>query len=534
MQQFIDKYGDQISGVLSGFDRLVFRGSLLRLNYGRWNPALKAVVAGGMEEYLWRNKILFKHYADHVHSVSERLKAASLEPFRQRGLSVISLRLARTDKDAFAREEARKKGITSGLVCAISSVETNWSFEHRGTNMIRRERASGALYHYMIHPEAGWAYARIQTWFPFQIQIGINGREWLARQMDREGLKYRQQGNCFTWIEDYKRAQHLLDQQLKTNWAELLQSFAGLLNPVHDRIFERYPASYYWTCHQSEWATDLVFRDAHFLKRLMSILVSHGMLSFSSVDVLRYFGKRVNQSGTIPANCHRTLQTNLKQYQEGERVKYSLDGNTAKFYDKAYSEVGSVLRAAETTINRVEPFKEYRTTKADPDGHVQWRPLRKGIAGLYRRAQISQSSNARLMDALASADDSRRVEELTRSVHQPTKWKDRRVRALRPWGDDKELLTAINDGDFFVNGFRNRDLQAVLYSRPADDPTGRRRCSAAISRKLRMLRAHGVIQKVPHSHRYHVTAAGRAIIVAVLTTARISVNQLNRLESKAA
>jgi len=87
----------------------------------------------------------------------------------------------------------------------------------------------------------GWMHARIQTWFPFNIQIGINGREWLARQMDQAGLQYRQQGNCFVWIEDYAEAQKLLDQQLKTPWAELLDGFARQLNPVHESLFERYP-----------------------------------------------------------------------------------------------------------------------------------------------------------------------------------------------------------------------------------------------------------------------------------------------------
>lgn len=52
MQQFIEKYHDQIRGVLSGFDRLLLRGSLRRLNYGKWDPILQAVVARGMEEYL--------------------------------------------------------------------------------------------------------------------------------------------------------------------------------------------------------------------------------------------------------------------------------------------------------------------------------------------------------------------------------------------------------------------------------------------------------------------------------------------------
>jgi len=38
-------------------------------------------------------------------------------------------------------------------------------------------------------------HARIQTWFPFHVQVGINGREWLTRQMQRAGLGYRQGGN---------------------------------------------------------------------------------------------------------------------------------------------------------------------------------------------------------------------------------------------------------------------------------------------------------------------------------------------------
>jgi|SRR5271157_6395198 len=66
MEQFIAKYRDQIQGVLSGFDRLIFRGSLRRLNYGHWDRNLEAQVAEGMEQYLWTNKILFKDYARQV------------------------------------------------------------------------------------------------------------------------------------------------------------------------------------------------------------------------------------------------------------------------------------------------------------------------------------------------------------------------------------------------------------------------------------------------------------------------------------
>ena len=533
MQEFINKYRDRINGVLSGFDRLVFRGSLRRLNYGYWSQKFGSVVAQGMEQYLWQNQVLFKDYLDHVKRVSRQVKQESARALEQQGMPEVYLRDPSADKEAIARGIAEEREVKKGLVCALSTVEPSPSFEHRGTHMVRRIKPCGVRYHYQIHPEVGWMYARLQTWFPFNIQVGVNGREWLARQMDKEGLRYRQQGNCFVWIEDYPRAQQLLGEQLQTNWADLLGSLAEQLNPLHGKLFEHYPASYYWTVYQSEWATDIVFREADFLKRLMPLLVRHGLLSYSSADVMRYFGRKVNQSGAIPANFSGTLESDLKRRQEGERVKYRMNGNSAKFYDKAYSEFGSVLRGAETTLNAVADFRVYRPKEGGPEEDLQWRTMRKGIADLHRRAEVSQKANDRLLAALATVDDSRSVEEVTADIQKHTHWGGRRVRGLRPWADDKPLLAAINHGEFLINGFRNRDLQSLLYNAPADSARERRRRSAAISRKLRLLRAHGIIQKVPRTHRYHITDAGRSILIAVLTTARTSVNQLNQMQEAA-
>src|SRR6266478_1431013 len=140
MQQFIEKYRDQSTGVLSGCDRLVFRGTLRRLNYGCGSPELGAVVTRGMEEDLWQNQIRFKDYAEPVKRVSQRLKQESLKPFRQRGLPVIFLRSPQLDQEPLARKVAAENDIGSGLVCALSSLEPSPPFEHRGTHSIRRER----------------------------------------------------------------------------------------------------------------------------------------------------------------------------------------------------------------------------------------------------------------------------------------------------------------------------------------------------------------------------------------------------------
>ena len=159
--------------------------------------------------------------------------------------------------------------------------------------------------------------------------------------------------------------------------------------------------------------------------------------------------------------------------------------------------------------------------------------MRKGIADLHRRTEVSQKANERLLNALASVDDSRTVEELTAKIQKRTTLGGRNVRGLRPWSDDKELLAAINHGEFTINGMRNRNLQELLYDTPSQEPAERRRRSSAISRKLRMLRAHGIIQKVPRTHRYQVTEIGRVILLAILATAQTSLKQLNQLPKAA-
>jgi hypothetical protein len=190
---------------------------------------------------------------------------------------------------------------------------------------------------------------------------------------------------------------------------------------------------------------------------------------------------------------------------------------------------GSVLRAAETTLNTVSDFRVYRPKEGGPEEDLQWRPMRKGIADWARRAEISQKTNDRLIDALALVDDARSVQELTEHIQKATVWSGRRVRALRPWGDDRELLAAIHQGEFLIHGFRNRDLQRLLYGDQASSPAERQRRSGSVSRKLRLLRAHGLIRKVPRTHRYHVTDSARVILLAVLTTAQTSLHGINQM-----
>lgn len=519
MQKFIAKYESQISGVLSGFDRLVFRGSLRKISYVR-----------GMQGYLWAQQVLLKDFAEHVQQITERVKRAALQCMEACGRPVQYLYSSGVNKEEIARRWAEKDRITQGPVCALTCVEPCLAFDvyrnrqTRQLDLVQRTRKCLFVYQYWQHPMLGWMNARIQTWFPFAIQICINGREWLGRQLDAAGLAYQRQDNCFPWMADYPRAQQLMDQQLHSDWPALLNQIARQLNPVHEEIFAAFPLPYYWSTYQSEWASDIVFRRREDLERLYPLWIRHALTSFGSPEVMRFLGKKLNRDGQISGRVAAEIVSDCRRRQEGVRIKHRYNRNSVKLYDKAYTPWGSILRA-EMTMDNPEDFQVYRRLEGHPKGALAWQRMRKGIADLHRRAQVSQKVNDRYLDALAQTDDASTLDQLLGRLHSPLLHHGKRVRAMRPFApDDRSLLGAISQGQFTINGFRNRDLQALLYTTATASLPESRRRSAAISRQLRLLRAHHLIRKVPHSYRYQLTPLGRQIATIVLAAGNATIH----------
>ena len=120
------------------------------------------------------------------------------------------------------------------------------------------------------------------------------------------------------------------------------------------------------------------------------------------------------------------------------------------------------------------------------------------------------------------------MEPLTARLCQPGRWKKQRVRGLNPLSaDDKALLETVSRGEFLLNGLRNRDVRQRLFG-ASDDLATRRRQLAAVSRKLRLLRANGLIRNVPRSHRYLLSGKGRHCITALLAAQAADTAKLNR------
>jgi hypothetical protein len=502
MLSFIQRHQDKIKGVLSGFDRLRFRGTLRAIAHP-W----------GLKHFLMATGIYLKDFKDYVLSVSRQVLQATNRLAEEAERPLVYLPASTTSKEDEARAIAVRDGITQGLVAIFSTVELCWSFEvvmnpaSRFLELRAGKRKCLHYYHYYLDPDFGLVHARVQTWLPFTLHVCLNGRERLARQMDQAGLHYDQRDNCFADVSDFAKAQALLDEQKRFAWSAWLERWARRAQPAHADIFGDKPLSYYWSINESEWATDLAFRTPAALARLYPRLVRHGIETLSSHDVLRYLGRKQ------PQHCPTAdVVTEYRVRPEGTCVKHHLNHNVIKMYDKHQA----VLRV-ETVINNPEDFKVYRRAEGDPQGPKAWRKMRKGVADLPRRAAVSQAANERYLEGLAAVEEKTPVGALAAPLCQPAKWQGRRARALNPLAEaDARLLTAVSRGEFAINGFRNRDLRPLLFGdRPLDAAQAKRQ-SAAVTRHLRLLRAHHLIKKVAHTHRYVLSDQGRKIIPALL------------------
>jgi hypothetical protein len=507
MKTFVSRFGASIYGVLNGFDRIRFRGT----------QRLLASVQG-LSRFLAFQGVLLKDFKSYVTGVTEQIRQQVETDAVAAGRTIIYVNDSQASKEELAAAEAKRAGVQCGVQAILSAVEPCRTF------FVRKDPGSGHLvlqnrlgkclhyYHYWQHETLGPCHVRLQTWFPFNVFVCVNGRDMLAGQLDRLGLRYRKRDNCFPWVADVAAAQRCLDEQVRWDWSERL---TALVTASHPRWSE-WPGMdrpHYWSADQTEWATDVMFQSAGELSRLMPRLVHLSLTGLGCGSAMRFLGRPVPASGRPHENFIGEVSTDYVKRPEGVRVGFRVNGNGVKFYDKQ----SSVLRV-ETTITDARDMKSYRTKESDPEGPKGWRRLKKGVSDLPRRTQVSQNSNERCLESLSTVASDRTLGEMTAEVCRGKTWEGRGVRALNLLAEkDLRLLRAVGQGEFLLNGLRNRDIRALMFDREAKTDEEAKQQSGAVTRMLRMLRAHGVIRKVPSTHRYQVTERGRELIVGLTT-----------------
>ena len=498
MKLFIKRFSGLVKGTLSGFDRIVFKGCIL--------PLMSYLE---VMNFCRTMGILNKDYKSWMMTQTKLIiEDAEQYAINNCGQGITHIPTWRLRKETLAHERQQKNRITSGLIGIWSCLEAGSSYRaayspDRGYPILKPYKTRCKhLYFYFDDPELGFMNIRLQTWFPYHIQICLNGREWLRRSLERRNIDFIVHGNKFLHIADYHQAQKFLNKQLDVRFAKLLNGFLPVVFPAMKDILGPH-LSYYWTLWQSEWATDIITSSPDKLSGLMDSLLRHAHMTGTSTRVLRYLDRPLTKTGKPDQRSSDNVITRLTDFNDGIRCRHWVDNNSVKIYNEQ-----NVLRV-EATINDPRKFYVYRNKQGESeDVPKQRRPLRKGLMDISLRASISQDINNRFLDDLSQLKDDTPVGDFIKTITCHTIKKGRRFRALDPTGKDRELLQAISDPAFRISGLTNKMLREKFSGTLFGGKRTEKQLSAKISRHLSLLRAHGLIRKLPRQHRYQLTLKG--------------------------
>jgi hypothetical protein len=516
--KLMELYKNKIMGAIRGLDRIRFRGTL------RW-----LANESGMRTFLSSQHILLKDFRQWAEGMTLAIRKSCHSRSEQLGIIIQYLRSGAIDKENLVRGIAEQRGITTGSICLLSVVEQCIAPTVKGNRSTKKlelkmvPRKCVWLYHYFNHPEFGFGHVRLQSWAPFNIFICLNGRHWLERSLQKHNISYLKDGNCFPWIEDIEAAQTLMDKQLGTNWPNILNGLVRQMCPDLWSILSFRP-DYYWSADETEWSTDIMFNSTSDLERLYPLLINHAMRVCDSPSVMKYLGKRnISLSGQIKGRRPKEVMTDFRKFYEGVRVKHWINRNSLKMYNKS----GSILRV-ETTINNSREFKVFRHPDDDKRRPASWQNMRKGVSDLHRRCQVSDKCNERYADALVSAQVEEKLKEVVSPACNRIKKKGKTYRGLNPWQEeDYKLLTYLAKGEHAISGFRNKNMRKYLYPESENaTKQEQKRYSGRTTRRIKLLRVHGLIKKVAKENRYMLTAKGQKFACALMLASAVDIKGL--------
>ena len=513
---FTQKFASSIVAVLGCHDRLLFKGYL---PFGRDDH-----LNGWVDGCLKMRRMDFLPFLDKQsqllvdHAKSEAAKA---------GVPFQSLE-GQPNKEKLVQRLLRDSAVKDGLVTVLQVMETCRTVKllhgQGRPRLAFRRRPQRVLYYYFLDPDFGLMHVRIQTWFPFTIQVYVNGHEWLARQMLEKHLGFVQHDNAFTQLDAPAKAQQLADRFPHLPWVKLLDRWAARVNPLLGQSWLG-RRDYYWVIDQAEYSTDVLFRDRAALADLYPRLLDHALLNFSAADILTFLGRRLHPrfDGEVLTDCK-------KDRLPGARIKHRVKNNWLKMYDKF-----ALILRIETVINQPREFKVRRRRTRQGRQQMVWCPMNKGVANFYHYHAVARAANERYLDALAAVQPLSAATEHFDRVSKPASFHGRRRRALNLLaGSEQRLFQAVLQGEHRLHGFRNADMARALFSSPARTLAEQRRRTAHVSRLLQLLRAHGLIAKVPHSYRYRITSKGEVVMSAALYMRHRALEKLLKLLDEAA
>ncbi len=240
-----------------------------------------------------------------------------------------------------------------------------------------------------------------------------------------------------------------------------------------------------------------MFKKPEYLEPLYDEIIRTAIFTVKPDDIATFLGQRITY------NCIKEIGTNYNQRIPGTRIKHHMGDVSIKMYDK----FGCVLRI-ESTCNDISTFRVEREVQhKDGTASVQKAPLKKSIYSLYHLFAILKSANLRYLEFISSFDDHSSGKKKLDEVSRPQKEKERSYRGFNFFDSrDLSILEAISRGEYMAFGMQGKNIREHL---PEITPS-------AMTRIFKRLRLHGLIEKIPGSYKYLITALGKEIIAAGL------------------
>jgi hypothetical protein len=348
-------------------------------------------------------------------------------------------------------------------------------------------RATAMVNHYYVYcvdRDFGPFFIKFSSYFPYNAKLCINGNEWTKRQAARAGIGFEPLDNGFASCDNPRRLQSICDRLSAAKIDALARKWFRLLPHPFTASDRRAGYRYDISILQAEFSLTQAL-DRPLTGRVFFEEVIRDNLDLGRPDqVSLIFAKRLNRR--TPSRFRTRIIT------EGVTPSLHVDYKHSRI--KQYHKQGRALRT-ETTINDSRDFAVGRR-----------------LHNLPALREIGFNANRRLLDVQRTSADCHIGQEAFNQVCQPLVLDGQRAPALR-FGDPRvqALLSVLVCFRLLPAGFSNRDLRAHLAPLLGQEPSVM--TAGRITYDLRRLRLHGLIERVPHKHRYQVTPFGLQVAI---------------------
>ncbi len=359
-------------------------------------------------------------------------------------------------------------------------------------------------YFYAVDEDFGPFFLKFCSYFPFNAKLCLNGHEFVKRQLRQVGIPFEALDNGILSCPDPERLRELAERLTAERIEALLREWLARLPHPFTADDRRQGTLYAISIVPAEFSlTQVLERPLHGRAFLEDVIREN--LDLGRPDrVQLIFGRRITK--------HTPVRFRPRVITEG--VEPSLHINSKRSRIKQDHKEGGALRT-ETTVNDTCDFG-----------------IGRRLGNLEALQRVGFATNRRLLDVQKLSHDCRIGAEAFAALQEPRAVGTQRVPALR-FGCRRvqALLSALLAFRLLPGGFDNRRLRehlAPLLGMAAEDLSPHR-----MSYDLRRLR--GLIEHIPRTRRYRVTAVGiRAALCLHRTYAcvlRPALSAVNDLEA---